>query len=158
MRHLWIRRPYHYGFLALLVAFAACTVGTVAGPSPPAIPTISSVVVMPLESGEGRSRTISDPAKIHAVLSSYAFSQNGWIRADAWRIVPLYRIDFRTTDRGAAVYWLGSNSHPPAFPCYALCTGWWVAASGPAGDLDRTRYKPLPDAVSPFLLRDLDLP
>ena len=159
MRRDSVRRPSQRGSLGLLVAIAACAlVVPVEGPSPPATPTISRIVITSVESGERKSRAIGDPARIRAILASYAFSMNGWIQTDARRLVPVYRIDFHSEERVASVYWLGTNSHPPEFPCYALCTGWWLAASGPSGDLDRTRYKLLPESVSLFLLRDLELP
>lgn len=147
------------GFAGLLVVIASCTkFVAVQGPLPPAHTAVSSVIVTPLEAEGRRARAVNDPARIQAILSSYAFSADGWVRAGARRHVPVYRIDLRTADGVASAYWLGANSDRPEFPCHALCTGWWLAPSDPSGDLDVTRYKPLPDWVYLLLLGDLGLP
>lgn len=147
------------GLLGLLVTITGCTqLVSVEGPPPPASPSISSVVVTPLETEGQKPKTLTDRAKVQEILSSYAFSKDGWVRPGARRLVPLYRIDLRTDEDVASVYWLGANSHPPEFPCYALCTGWWLAPSRPPGDLDVTRYKLIPESVSLWLLRELEVP
>ncbi len=146
------------GLLGLLAAIAGCTrLLSVEGPPPPASATISSVVVTPLETEGEKPKALTDRGKLQEILSSYAFSKDGWVRTGARRLVPLYRIDLRTDEGVASVYWLGANSHPPEFPCYALCTGWWLAPSRPSGDLDVTRYKLIPESVSLSLLRDLEV-
>lgn len=159
MRSESSRRGHTRTLLGLLAAIAGCTqLVSVEGPPPPASPTISSVVVTPLETEGKNPKALTDRARVQEILSSYAFSKDGWVRPGARRLVPLYRIDLRSDEDMAFVYWLGANSHPPQFPCYALCTGWWLAASGPSGDLDVTRYKLLPESVSLSLLRDLQVP
>ena len=153
-----MQRTCRRGLMGLVVAIAACAqLAFVEGPSRPDVAAISSIVITALESDEQKPRAVNDPTKVQAILSSPAFSKAGWVRAGGRQLVPLYRIDLRARQGVAAVYWLGTNSHPPEFPCYALCSGWWLAASGPSGDLDHTRYKQLPDSASLLLVRDLGL-
>jgi len=146
-------------FVSFFVTIAACTpLVSVEGPTPPAVPTISSVVVTSLESAGQESRVLNHPVRVKRILSSYAFSPRGWSRTGSRRLLPIYRLDLHTDTGVAAVYWLGTNSYPPRFPCYALCSGWWLAASSLSGDLEPTRYKPLPDSVYLPLTRDLEIP
>ena len=119
---------------------------------------VPGVLVTPLANTEHAAQTVTAPAMVSQIISSPAFSAGGWVEADSQRVVPLYRIDLRTDTSLVAVYWLGANSHPAQFPCYALCNGWWLASADASGDVDRSRYKPLPESVSLSLLRDLKLP
>jgi len=145
-------------WFVLLGLIAACARVPVAGPVPPAPPTISSVIITSLDAQHQPARVVDDRGKIRAIVASPAFSREGWVQADPERVAPLYRIDFRTAAGVAAVYWLGARSHPSTFPCYWFCSGWWVATSAATGDVDRSRYKPLPEGISLDLWRDLPRP
>jgi hypothetical protein len=91
-------------------------------------------------------------------VSSYAFSEQGWVASQGRSLEPMYRLAFVNGTKVVAVYWLGANSYPAEFPCYSLCSGWWVSSSAAGGALDRTRYKGLTSSTYLYLLRDLQVP
>lgn len=93
-----------------------------------------------------------------SIASSSALSEYGWVAAQGRPLEPLYRLDLMDGTETVGVYWLGTNAHPPRFPCYALCSGWWVGGSAASGELDATRYKGLVSSEYYDLLNDLSLP
>jgi hypothetical protein len=150
------RRSLAWG--VVFVAILGCArAGLVEGPSPPDIAIVTSIVITPLDGVARESRTFDDPARIRAILLSQAFAQQGWSPVGTRNLEPLYRIEFRVRGQGVFVYLLGSNSYPPRFPCYALCTGWWLEVTRQSEHLG-PRYKPLPEVVYFPLLRDLEIP
>jgi hypothetical protein len=136
----------------------ACSHATVAGPVAPAARAITRITVTALDEPAAAPAIAADREAITAIASSWAFSQDGWTPAEGRELLPLYRIDFQGEAGPPAVYWLGANSHPPRFPCYSLCTGWWVAPSLASGKLDASRYKGLADGVAFPLFRHLPMP
>jgi hypothetical protein len=92
-----------------------------------------------------------------SIFESGAFSDRGWIRAVNRNLIPGYRIDFLNGETVTAVYFLGTNSYPPEFPCYWFCSGWWLGAPTNTGQFDRDRYKMLAESVYLRLVRDLEL-
>ena len=141
--------------LPLIVALGCAHPSALAGPPAPLVGDLAQVEVTSLEAPE-RSTIISNPSAVAAIATSWAFAEQGWACAEGRELLPLYRIELRGATK--SVYWLGANSHPPRFPCYRLCTGWWVAPSTEAGELDTTLYKGLPRSVYFRLLQDLELP
>jgi len=125
-------------------------------PKPPGR-DVAEVRIQELAGGAEGARSITDPETLRAIADSYAMSAEDWAESRSER-VPLYRIDVVARDGARSTYWLGANSHPARFPCYAFCSGWWLAPSDDAGALDATRYKGLPDSVEHYFLRDLDIP
>ncbi|HAR42260.1 MAG TPA: hypothetical protein DCS07_06465 [Bdellovibrionales bacterium] len=143
--------------VVFLGGFVGCTATTpMLGPSPPHPSEVSSIRVVPITPAEGAPYDISD--RVASIVSSYAFSEQGWTPSKGRVLAPLYRLDFIKGPKTVAVYWLGTNSHPPEFPCYSLCSGWWVGSSTAAGALDSTRYKGLTSSTYLYLLRDLERP
>jgi hypothetical protein len=126
---------------------------SVSGPVPPSTQRVSKIQVAPLL--EGGSKVIS--ASAMSAASWAAFDQRGWSESHS-PLEPLYQIVLMDGETVQAVYWLGANSHPPRFPCYQFCSGWWLAGSTASGLVESSRYKGLPDSVYFFLLRDLQLP
>jgi len=143
--------------IVLLLAASACSHVDLAGPAFPAARTITRVTVTALDRPSPAPAIVSDRSAIAVIASSWAFSQHGWSPAEGRELLPLYRIDFEGGAEPPAVYWLGTNSYPPRFPCYSLCSGWWVSPSLPSGELDASRYKGLADAVAFPLFRHLPL-
>lgn len=138
--------------LALFGTLLGCP-ATIPGPTRPLASDVSSIRVIPIAPSRAVPHDVSD--RVPSIVSSYAFSEQGWTASQGRVLKPQYRLDFLKGSQIVAVYWLGTNSDPPELPCYTLCTGWWVGASTEAGAFDGRRYKGLPDAVYFPLLRDL---
>jgi hypothetical protein len=136
----------------------ACSHASVEGPVAPAAPAITRIAVTTIDEPAAAPAIVTDRDAIAAIASSWAFSQPGWTPAEGRELLPLYRIEFHRDAAPPAVYWLGTNAHPPRFPCYSLCSGWWVAPSLASGGLDASRYKGLADGVAFPLFQRLPLP
>ena len=95
---------------------------------------------------------ITDTERITAILASPAFASPGWRTVDEESFVPLYSIDIAQKDGTSVRYWLGASSHPPRFPCYSLCSGWWVGVLPERGERLR---KALTSVVYSGLLSEL---
>ena len=148
--------------LAVLLAVVIAAVGCVhravePGPPSPIAERIVEVRVTSLPPANPLSKTISDQGKVRSIAKSGALSQEGWWETRGRRLLPLYRIDFVDQDGGRLTYWLGTNSYPASFPCYAICSGWWIAPSS-EGALDDTRYRGLTSATYFNFLHDLQIP
>jgi len=128
-------------------------------PGPKRIPLpskdLAEVRVRELARDASHARVITAPEMLHAIKESYASLDRDWSEPGG-ALTPRYRIDLITHDGGGVTYWLGPN--PSQFPCFALCSGWWMAPSDAVGEIDVSRYRGLPDAAYLPLLRDLDLP
>jgi hypothetical protein len=158
---VWQREEMKICALGLLgnsfLVAAACT-HPIPGPVPPDSVQVREVRVEALPPRPGIQRSISDPDTLGSIARSYAISSRGWVSSRGRELEPLYRIEILEHEGSRTAYWLGANSHPPRFPCYALCSGWWVAPSTEVGTIDASRYKDLPDSVSPDFLTDLGIP
>ena len=139
-----------------LVAIAGCAPKSVLGPVPPDPSNVSAIRVTPIAPAEGAPYEVTEQAA--SIASSAAFSKRGWWEARGRALEPLYRLDFLEGTRVVATYWLGTNSHPPEFPCYSICSGWWVGASTASGTFDPTRYRGLTSATYFPLVSDLEGP
>jgi hypothetical protein len=139
-------------FLCIAIALHGCSYTWVDGPSRPLIRSVSSVSVTDLESS--KTKEITDPVQIESALASWAFSPE-WMSEDTFRI-PVYRVDLHAGGE-TSTYWLGTNSNPPRFPCYSLCSGWWIAPSTASGDIHPSLYKGLTSAVYLYLFDALDI-
>ena len=149
--------------LAVLIAVVVAAVGCVhravePGPPPPTAERIVEVRVTSLPPADPLGKSISDQGKIRSIANSGALSQEGWWEARGRRLLPLYRIDFVDQAGARLTYWLGTNSYPASFPCYAICSGWWIAPSSESGALDDTRYRGLTSATYFYFLHDLEIP
>lgn len=139
-----------------LVGIAGCGPReSVPGPLPPDPSAVSVIRVTPIAPAEGAPYEVSE--RVSSIASSAAFSEYGWVAARGRDLEPLYRLDFLDGMRTVAVYWLGANSHPPEFPCYSFCSGWWIGASTATGTLDPTRYTGLTSGLYLPLVSDLRL-
>ena len=122
---------------------------------PPAADGVIEIRVTSLPPAEAMSRTIRDPEKIRSLAESAAISADGWWRARGRELLPLYRIDLVSKDGGMETWWLGTNSYPARFPCYAMCSGWWLSPSVAEGRIDATRYRGMRSATYLQFLGDL---
>jgi len=114
---------------ALLLLLAACATPTTIA-LPPVEPTaVTKIEVTYIRDAEKTERVVTDPATIGRILGSGAFAKNGWERATE-KIAPHYRIDLIAGETVLRTYLLGVNNDPPRFPCYELCTGWWIGFDG----------------------------
>lgn len=143
--------------IVLLLALPACTYVVVSGPVSPATRPITRVTVTALDRPAAPPAMVTEPRAIAAIKSSWAFAQTGWRPAEGRELLPLYRVELHEDAGPPAVYWLGANSHPPRFPCYSACTGFWVSPSLPSGGIDASRYKGLADGVAFPLFQHLPL-
>jgi hypothetical protein len=148
--------------VALLAPLAWLATGcahepTLTSPAPLPASEIQEVRITSMPPAAEFSRTVSDRQKIDSLAASWLFAPTGWLPAGRRELLPLYRIALVGSQARASVFWLGANSHPPRFPCYAICSGWWIAPSAPDGGVDASRYKPLTSAMYFPLHRDLEL-
>lgn len=146
----------HALLCAVLFAALSCHHATI-GPSPPSPSSLREVRVEALPPEPASTHVIDDPSKLDSIARSYAVSSEGWVESRGRELLPLYRLDLIARDGARATYWLGTNSHPPRFPCYALCSGWWIAPSSASGTLDASRFKGLPSSVYFSFLSNLGI-
>lgn len=52
-------------------------------------------------------------------------------------------------------YWLGAISDLKVFPCYKLCSGFWLAPTGPEGQIDNSKIRTLATSIEMFRLGNL---
>jgi hypothetical protein len=133
-------------FRLVVVAFTLLASGCVIrdalpGPAPPAAGQVAEVRVTSMPPADAPSRIISDPERVRSIAQSHNISSDGWWQARGRELLPLYRIDLVGKDGSLATYWLGTNNHPARFPCYAICSGWWISPSTADGKIDETRYR-----------------
>lgn len=147
------------GRVALMLcalAFSGCAIhDALPTAPPPAADEIIEIRVTSIPPADATSRTISDPDKINTLAGSGPVSANGWWQARGRELLPLYRIDFVRKDGSLATWWLGTNNYPARFPCYAICSGWWLSPSGADGQIDATRYRGMTSATYFHFLREL---
>jgi hypothetical protein len=143
--------------LVLLAALfvASCVQPSVLGPAPPVAGSIVEIRVTDLKSTPSKVRSIDDRQKIASLINSYAVGPNGWIESGRRELPATYRVDFINQGGLQATYWLGLNGDLGIFPCYAICSGWWIAPSSAAGTIDSSRYKGLTSTMSLYLFNDL---
>jgi hypothetical protein len=141
--------------LALLSTGCAHESRLTAPPAPPAA-AIREIRIHSIPPADSPDRMVTDRRRIDIAAASWAFAKEGWLPAGRRELLPLHRIVLVSQSGPPAVFWLGLNSHPPRFPCFALCSGWWVAPSTPAGEFDASRYKGLTSAVTLPLLHALE--
>lgn len=144
--------------LAISIFYTGCPkYTTISGPMRPDTSLVTSVRVTELVPTSLELSTISDHSRVLSIVESGAFSDRGWIAAVNRNLIPGYRLDLLKGETVTAVYFLGTNSYPPEFPCYWFCSGWWLGASTNTGQFDRDRYKPLTESVYLPLVRALEL-
>lgn len=149
-----MRLSHWLSIVVVVAAVVGCT-QRVPGPLPPDPANLSAVRVTPIAPAEGEPYEVAGAT---SVASIRALSESGWVAAGGRRLAPLYRLDLMDGAQIVAVYWLGTNAHPPQFPCYRLCSGWWIGGSTTAGEFDTTRYKGLTSVHYVYLLADLRVP
>lgn len=146
------------GLLHICLLTAISCLHPTAGPTPPSPTEVLEVRVEALPPKPLEAHVIHDRSRVDSLAQSYAVSSSGWVESGGRELLPQYRIDFIKRSGAQTTYWLGTNSHPPRFPCYSLCSGWWVAPSKAPGAIDPSRYKGLPSSVYFYFLSDLDIP
>ena len=144
--------------LALSIAVLGCSGADVPGPPKLVSSRVDAVRVAKLIPVDKVLRTVTDPATVKSVAQSWALSDVTWQATEGRELIPQYRIEFLHRDTVEAVYYLGTNSYPPEFPCYSICSGWWLGSEGERHQFDDARYLGLPDSVYLYLLRDLQIP
>jgi hypothetical protein len=151
-------RPRPWGGLPALTLLAGCAVAP-AAKAPATLPpgSVWAVRVTPLPPDPGEVASVVDPGEVRAIAASEAFAAHGWAATGGAPLSPRYRIDLLGDDGARASFWLGTGAQPPRFPCYAFCTGWWIAPAGPTREIDATAYKGLPESVTRPLLEALDI-
>lgn len=154
------RRPRFaiVAMLAISIHYTGCQrYTTTSGPKRPDMSLVTSVRVTELIPTSHELRTISEHSRVLSIVESGAFSDRGWIAAVNRNLIPRYRLDLLKGETVTAVYFLGTNSYPPEFPCYWFCSGWWLAASTNTGQFDPDRCKLLAEGVYLPLVRALGL-
>jgi hypothetical protein len=132
---------------ACLFFFAtACTRQFVLGPSIP-LQSAVEIQVRPLDPSDGEPFRLVDRATIDRAIRLFS-PQGWWANDDA--LVPHWRIDLLGEEGRVVTYWMGTFSDPPRFPCYMFCSGFWAAASTPAGELAPDLIKPLATSIDMF--------
>jgi hypothetical protein len=128
-------------YLLLGILLTSCSPApTIEGPGIDAEATIVKIIVEPLNPRSGSTVVWSEPDSFR--LAHYLFSRKGWEKSDR-RLIPHYRIQIFTQAAGPITYWIGTFSDPPRFPCYQLCSGYWLASSSSDGQMDRSLFRVL---------------
>ena len=139
----------------------ACYAEPASAPSQPDLSHVSAIHVTALVPEFGapdrRERQITDESTVSSVASGTAFRLSRWLSSRR-QLVPVYRIEFLDGDTTQATYYLGANSYPPRFPCYAFCSGWWLGTAREDGTFDSTRYVGLTSTQYWPLVTDLGIP
>ena len=87
--------------------------------------------------------------------SEYLFSKYNWRNNTDKEFTPLYKFTITTSEGKHINYWLGSNSDLDIFPCYKLCSGWWLISSDIENKPNRKIYKSLSASSHTFLVAEL---
>jgi hypothetical protein len=153
-----IMRPAGVAVLALAMPAVGCSPAVVSGPPRLNASQVTEVRVTELGPVTREPRRITDAPTVSSIARSGAFLRRDWWAASERNLVPLYRIEFFHEDAIEATYFLGTNSHPLRFPCYWLCSGWWLGVAQTGGSFDTTRYLGLPESYYLPLGRDLQIP
>jgi hypothetical protein len=119
---------------------------------------VTSVRVIELFPSEREISMVRDPTEVSSIVRSGAFVRRPWVAADERELIPLFRVELLHGEQSEAVYFMGINSHPPRFPCYSFCTGWWLGTTTATGEFDTTKYVGLPESVYFPLVDDLRIP
>jgi hypothetical protein len=145
--------------ITLIPATVGCGVpSSTPGPPPPIESRVTAVRVSKLINVTRESWQITDRTAVSAIAQSPAFSAGIWLPALGRDLVPSYRVEFLRDSTVESIYFLGTNSYPPKFPCYWFCSGWWLGAAQPDGSFDPSRYSDIPESRYLRLLRELDFP
>jgi len=150
-----LRSSTRVAALAILAGCAAPPATQAPATGPP--PGVWAVRVTPLAADPDGVASIVDPGEVEEIAASEAFGRHGWVATGGAPLAPRYRIDLLGDDGARASYWVGSGPQPPRFPCYAFCTGWWIAPASATKEIDRGLYKGLPESVSGPLFEALDI-
>lgn len=110
---------------APFLLLAACATAPTQAVPPIERSAVTRIEVVYIRDTVKTEHVIEQPARIQRILSSWAFARDGWEVASE-KIAPHYRIDLMAGETVLRSYLLGVNNDPPRFPCYELCTGWWV--------------------------------
>ena len=116
---------------------------------------VGSIEKVTIESLENRTKTnvIKDKDSIKKV--EYLFSKYRWQKNNGRKFIPSYKFIIITKDRKLVNYWLGANSSLNEFPCYKLCSGWWVIPSDVENKPNGKIYKSLSASSQMALVADL---
>ena len=128
------------------------------GPPPPIESRVTSIRVTKLIAATRRPWQVTDRSVVSEVTRSPAFTAGIWHSASRRELIPQYQVEFFHDNTAESIYFLGTNSYPPKFPCYSFCSGWWLGAARPDGSFDPSRYSAIPDTRYIPLLDALDLP
>src|SRR5262245_64283200 len=143
--------------LAALALVAGCAAPQAPAPATRPPPGVWAVRVTSLAPDSEGPASIIDPELVESVAASPAFAASGWSANSGAPLAPRFRIDLLGDDGAHASYWVGSGAQPPRFPCYAFCSGWWIAPSGSTREIDSGVYKALDESVSAPLFEALDI-
>jgi len=83
------------------------------------------------------------------------FSKYNWKINNRRKFTPSYKVIITTHDNSHINYWLGANSDLNEFPCYRLCSGWWVISSDNGNKMNGNIYKSLSASIDMFLVAEL---
>ena len=114
--------------------------------------SIQHLTIESLEDGT-KSAVIKDQDSIKKV--EYLFSKYNWKRNNGRKFTPSYKFIIITKDKKQIDYWLGANSDLNEFPCYKLCSGWWVISSDIENKPNGKTYKSLSASSQMFLVAEL---
>ena len=126
-------------------------------PAPPTLEpsAVDTVRVTDLMVLPHATRTIVASEAVAAAVRG--LNHGRWWSAAGSRLVPTHRVELLRGDAVVAVFFIGPNSSLDQFPCYSLCSGWWVGVGQGSGDIDRSRYIGLADTQWFRLSRALGL-
>ncbi|MDH5179442.1 MAG: hypothetical protein OEZ39_02075 [Gammaproteobacteria bacterium] len=110
---------------------------------------IRNLTIESLENG-ANSAVIKDHASIKTV--EYLFSKYRWERNNGRKLTPSYKFTIITKDDKQINYWVGAYSDLNEFPCYRLCSGWWVIASDNENKMNGNIYKSISNSSQMYEL------
>lgn len=114
--------------------------------------SIQNLTIESLENG-AKSGVIEDQELIIKV--EHLFSKYSWKINHSRKFTPSYKITITTHDNNHINYWLGANSDLNEFPCYRLCSGWWVISSDNENKMNGNIYKSLSASIEMYLVAEL---
>lgn len=126
-------------FLLPICFITSCGSNYIIGPIPPKNYNIEKAIVEQLEDKKN-IKVITNKDDLLSV--SFLLSEEGWENSNR-SLVPRYKLTVYESNKREAIYWIGLWSYPPTFPCYSLCSGYWLAASDEGNKIDTSKYKNL---------------
>lgn len=128
-------------YLLILILCGCTHTNWIEGPQIFIPEDIDKITIISLNNKDNTTFTVSEHNEIQEITA--IFSQYNWQVNEDIQFKPHLKIVLFNKSAETKVYWLGLYSDQSLFPCYALCSGYWLMASDSNGNVNSEIYKTL---------------